>query len=154
MTNEPSSNLKLLAAVAIIALLALIFAYVPSWFGSSGSLPPNSVHVKGTVTFQGQPLVLGLIVFEPDPSKGGSGQQGFANIKDGQFDTKHEGRAAAIGPTVIRITGGDGIGIDGFTPFGNLLFEEYITEKEITAEADSFSFDVPPTPGYLAPERD
>lgn len=52
-----------------------------------GKEPANVVHVSGTVTFDGKPVPLGMIVFEPDPSKSNSGRQGHADIKDGKFDT-------------------------------------------------------------------
>ena len=43
--------------------------------------------VSGTVTFNGKPVPMGLVFFDPDTSKGNSGRQGFANIQGGKFTT-------------------------------------------------------------------
>ena len=69
----------------------------------------NSVHhVSGKVTFQGKDVPSGMIYFMPDGSKGNTGPTGFAEIKDGQYDTDSgNGRGAPPGPIIIAIEGFD-----------------------------------------------
>ena len=69
---------------------------------------PVLYHVSGTVTYDGQPLPAGQVFFDADLTKGHDGPQGFAYIKDGQFDTAQGGRGVLGGPYVIRIQGFDG----------------------------------------------
>ena len=44
--------------------------------------------VSGTVTFNGQPVPAGQVVFSPDLSKGNDGPQGYAEIHGGRYDTR------------------------------------------------------------------
>lgn len=119
-----------------------VFAVIAALAGcSDGS--EQVVHVRGTVTYQGKPLPMGMIVFEPDTSRGNSGPQGHANIVNGQFDTKQSKKGALAGPLIVRITGGDGVNAEAFTPFGNLLFEEYSTHIDLKRDQTDLTFDVP-----------
>lgn len=111
--------------------------------GCGGGTDENVVHVSGTVTCDGKPLPLGMIVFEPDPAKGNTGPQGHADIKDGRFDTRLSKKGAAIGPQIVRITGGDGVNPEAFTPFGNLLFEEHTIRIEVAKDQPPLQLDVP-----------
>ncbi|HEY7158926.1 MAG TPA: hypothetical protein VH575_33585 [Gemmataceae bacterium] len=65
----------------------------------------DGYNVSGTVLFDGKPVPLGKIYFTPDAAKDNSGPSGFADIKDGEFDTKKTGKAAPAGPVVVRIEG-------------------------------------------------
>lgn len=139
-----------------IGLLVVCVALAVYYFagGNSSAAPPNTVHVQGVVTFKGQPLKMGLVVFEPDSTKGGSGSQGYANIVDGKFDTQAKGgKSVSLGASIIRVTGGDGVGIDAFTPFGSMLFEEYSTTTSITEGMPPLSIDVPVSKGFVAPKE-
>jgi len=65
-------------------------------------------NVKGTVKYGEDPLPAGVIYFDPEAGKN-SGPQGYAIIKDGQFDTAAEGgKGVTGGPYLIRIEGFDG----------------------------------------------
>lgn len=123
------------AASAVLALCAVLS-------GGCGT-PANVAHVSGTVTVDGKPLPAGMVVFEPDPAKGGRGPQGRADIKDGRFDTRLAGAAAALGPQVVRITGGDGVNPEPFTPFGKLLFEEHTVRLDVSKDQSPLQLDVP-----------
>lgn len=126
-----------------MAALAVLAAATTYSRNRPAPIPDNAVHVSGKVRFQGQPLVLGLVIFEPDPRKGASGPQGYAHIKDGQFDTKLGGKPASIGACIARITGGDGQGVlEALTPFGNLLFEEYSSDITIDKSAPVLEFNI------------
>ena len=67
---------------------------------------PTRYPVSGTVTVGGQPLVKGLITFDPDRSKRPDGPQGFAFVEGGKYDTdKGTGRGAVGGAVIVRIEG-------------------------------------------------
>ena len=89
MTTRPAAALLFLATVGC---------------GSGERLHP----VSGTATFDGKPIPAGIIYFDPDPTKGGKGTQGFASIKDGKYSTGVEGQGVRGGAYIIRITGYDG----------------------------------------------
>jgi hypothetical protein len=80
--------------IAATSLLACALALA----GCGKKDPENVVHVRGTATYAGRPIPRGMIVFEPDPSKGSSGPQGHADIKDGHFDTSLSNKGAVVGP--------------------------------------------------------
>lgn len=62
--------------------------------------------LSGEVTFAGQPIPSGTIIFTPDSSQGNSGPQGVAIIKDGKYDTAAPtGKGIGGGPTIIQVTG-------------------------------------------------
>ena len=56
--------------------------------------------LSGNVTFDGQPLVYGEIVFRPT-----EGPEGTATIRDGQYDTDDGGQGITKGPNTIIVTG-------------------------------------------------
>jgi len=92
-------------------------------------------HVSGTVTFKGKPVPQGKIYFSPDGSKGNKGAAGFADIKDGAYDTKAKGGQGTIGgPVIVTIQGSDG---------SKALFVEYKTPVDLPKEGTTKDFDVP-----------
>jgi hypothetical protein len=98
--------------------------------------------VAGTVTFDGKPLAVGQIFFDPDVGKGNDGPQGFAHIKDGKFDTAEGGRGVLGGPYIVRIDGFDGRPGPEM-PLGRPLFAEYQEKRDLPAERSEQQFDVP-----------
>jgi hypothetical protein len=81
---------------AALALLAL------------GCGDSKGYRVTGKVTFKGQPIPAGKVYFNPDTAKGNSGPSGFADIKDGAYDTSWSGgRGYGGGPTIIAVEGFD-----------------------------------------------
>ena len=60
-----------------------------SWVALTGCnrvSPAGSTTVRGRVTFQGHPMAGGLVVFSPDPERGGSGKPIPGQIaQDGHF---------------------------------------------------------------------
>lgn len=71
------------------------FAAVSMSGGCGGSAPaPAPATVRGKVTFNGQPVVGGLVVFSPDPQRGGRGKPARAETgPDGTFALQLEGAA-------------------------------------------------------------
>jgi hypothetical protein len=86
--------------------------------------------VNGSVTFDGKPIPKGLIFFDPDVTKGGTGPQGFANILDGKFTTAVQGKGIRGGAYVIRVNGYDGKEAPE-APFGQYLFPEHEEKKDM-----------------------
>ncbi len=131
-------NVKLLAAAGFVTCLAL----VPCGCGGDGDGPPR-FDVSGRVTFNSQPVPFGRVVFDPDTAAGNKGPQGFAEIRDGSYDTR-SGRGSIGGPHIVRITG---FGTDPKT--GNednpvpALFPEYQTKVDLPKAKATQDFDVP-----------
>jgi hypothetical protein len=98
--------------------------------------------VSGTVSFNGQPVPAGRIFFTPDASQGNKGNQGYADIKDGRYDTSQGGRGAPGGPVIVRIVGADGQASEN-APLGKPLFNEYQTKAELPEESAEQNFNVP-----------
>jgi hypothetical protein len=98
------------------------------------------------VRFDGKPVPAGMIFFDPDVSRGNDGPQGFAPIKDGRYDTRHNGKGAVGGPHMVRIQCFDGKpGAE--LPMGHLLRPEYTTAIDLPGKATTQDFDVPAEPG-------
>jgi hypothetical protein len=69
-----------------------------------GRSPPPLAPVQGRVFYRGRPLAGGTIVFTPDPERGGSGPQAWAQIQpDGHYHLSTDGRPGAA-PGWHRIT--------------------------------------------------
>jgi hypothetical protein len=104
---------------------------------------PSAVEVSGEITFDGKPLPAGRIYFNPDVTKGNDGPQGYAEIRDGKYDTRNGGRGAWGGPTIAVIQGYDGS--KGPTPgwLGNRLFREYQEAIDLPKEPCTRNFTVP-----------
>ncbi len=109
---------------------------------------PQRFEVSGKVTFGGKPVPTGRIQFEPDTSKGNRGPAGYAEIKDGVYNTQQTGKGTVGGPHVVVILGFDGkprpeAELDSGTP----IFPDYRTTADLPEEPASKDFDVPATPG-------
>ena len=101
--------------------------------------------VAGTVTFEGKPIPKGLIFFDPDPTKGTEGGQGFANILDGKFNTAQEGVGIRGGAYLVRVNGFDGVEANE-APFGQPLFPEYNGTAELPAANSTYDLEIPRKP--------
>ena len=121
----------------------------------------KTVRVSGEVKFKGQPVPAGKIYFIPDTSAGHTGPTGYADIKDGKYDTDAPGgRRAHSGPVIVAIEG-----IDPNAPpekpkegekgekgeksevsaesTGKLLFPRYETKFDVPTSAATKDFEVP-----------
>ncbi|HVL13077.1 MAG TPA: hypothetical protein VM529_10960 [Gemmata sp.] len=103
--------------------------------GCAESGPPR-LRLSGDAKFDGQPIPYGDVVFTPDDSKKNSGPQGFANIRDGRYDTSASGgKGFAGGPTVVRVT--------GLTGEGGKLLCEYEYKVDLPRDDGTHNIDVP-----------
>jgi hypothetical protein len=109
----------------------------------------NSHRVSGKVTFKGQPIPAGMIYFMPDESKGNTGPTGYADIKDGEYDTSAEGGQGIVGgPVIIAIEGIDPAAKpDKADPSGEVtakaLFPRYETTADLPRSDSTKDIDVP-----------
>ena len=128
---------KLLAILMFLAGCALL--------GCGNSNEPKRNRVSGKVTFDGTPVVFGDVLITPDGAKKNSGAQGFANIRDGQYDTSASGgKGYGGGPAVLRVIGFDREG-------GKILFEEEFPVDLPTGDA-IHNIDVPKEKGKGKPK--
>ena len=111
--------------------------------GCGGGDGPRRFDVSGKVTHRGQPVAEGMIIFEPDSSKGNSGPQGFAAIKDGQYNTSRRGQGVVGGPHLVRISGFDGVSVSEDSPNGSPLFPTFSLDLDLPKESTIQDFDVP-----------
>lgn len=95
--------------------------------------------LSGNVTFDGQPVPAGVIFFDP---AGESGDQGFASIKQGKFDTKSDGKGVRGGKYSVRVLGYDGQPADE-APHGQPLFAEYTVQHDLPGAAPELNIDIP-----------
>ena len=73
-------------ALVAAAALGVGAALVAVHGGCHRKAAPGPATVRGKVTFQGEPLADGLIVFAPDPDRGGSGKAVRGELgADGSF---------------------------------------------------------------------
>ena len=99
-------------------------------------------HLSGRVTFQGKPVPMGQIVFEPDIRQGNRGPQGYAEILDGQYQTDQHGKGVMMGALTVEISGfppADGSAGNPDTP----LFTPYKTTAQVSKETTTLDFEVP-----------
>jgi len=124
------------------------------------SKEPTRYQVSGKVTFKGAPVALGRIYFDPDAAKKNDGLQGYAEIKNGEYDTAKGGKGTTGGPVVVRIEAFDGVGTDPERPNGKPLFPYWQEQVELPKEAKiTKNFDVPasavnmkpPSQGHVGP---
>ena len=106
-----------------------------------GDKGPARLRVSGKVNFDGKPVPAGQIVFEPDAAAGNNGPAGFAEITDGQYDTKKAGTGTVGGPHHVRITGLDGK--PAGTATVNPLFNTYETKVDLGKSESTQDFEVP-----------
>lgn len=87
--------------------LALSGLFLALAAGCGGGGPPL-VPLSGSVTFKGQPVPAGYIMFTPGA---GAGSVRVVQIKDGKYDTAamtEERKGVHPGPNQVRIAGFDG----------------------------------------------
>jgi hypothetical protein len=109
--------------------------------GCQSNTDPNLTHVRGTVTHNGQPVPVGFIIFQPDIAKGNRGLQGYAEIKDGQFDTRQSGKPVGLGAQVVLIRGGDKIEPNPDETSSNMISGSF--QVDIVKDNPPLVFEIP-----------
>jgi len=108
--------------------------------GCSRQDGPPRYRVTGTITYDGQPVPQGSILFLPDSSKGNDGPGGSAKIVDGKFDTK-TGQSPIGGPHRVMIEGFR----ENFDPLRlpQPLFRSYTTVHDLPKADTRIDIQVP-----------
>lgn len=132
------------ASVLAVAVAAGVLC-VQGGCGGGSADGPSRYELSGSVTYDGKPVPFGQIIFAPDSAAGNSGPQGFAEIRDGNYETA-DGKGTVGGPHVVQITG---FGSDPSTgteenPVPS-LFSDYQTKADLPKEDSTMDFQVPAT---------
>ena len=102
--------------------------------------------LRGAVTFRGQPVPKGYMIFQPDTAKGNRGPGSKAGLFDGRYETM-PGQGHIGGPHIVSIVGTDGIPFDQgggvMNPMGKPLFPAYKVKVNLPKESGTFDFEVP-----------
>lgn len=126
-------------ASAIVIMLAAVM-------GCSPAAPdPETDSVHGRVTFKGQPLESGTIIFSFDPATGFTGADGWAPISSGNYDTRIGGYRTRGGKLVARIEGRTVPSPNA--PEGELLFSNFDVPVDVPKGRFELNFDVPASVG-------
>jgi hypothetical protein len=123
----------------LIPVLTVGSVLVQSGCSPSG---PTRYHLTGKVTLSGEPVPAGQIFFDPDIAKGNDGPAGFAFIKNGEFDTRLDGRQHIGGPHEIRIQAFDGKPGNEL-PLGRMMVPEFNTTAELPKSNGKQDFEIP-----------
>lgn len=112
-----------------------------------GSDAPVRYDLTGTVSFNGEPVPYGEILFLPDNSKGNQGAGSVATIKEGRYQTP-VGKGLIGGPYRVEIKGFDALPISGAVPVGDEsvpqpLFKKYETNVDFPQESSTKDFQIP-----------
>lgn len=119
--------------------VAVLLAFAVAGCGKKG---PDVYHVSGTADFAGKPIPAGRVYFNPDLTKGNDGPQGYADIRDGNFDTRNKGRGTMGGAVVVRIEGFASVG-DNASSYGKPLFVAHEVREDLPREDCSRIWAVP-----------
>ncbi len=108
----------------------------------SGQSGPERFVLSGKVTQDGQPVAAGEVVLMPDTAKGNKGPGAVGTITDGTWKTTAD-KGPVSGPHIVMLTGYSSA--EATEPGGAppLLFAEYKTNIDVTADASNIDFDVP-----------
>jgi hypothetical protein len=136
-SHRPITRRCTLAAV-LTASLAML--------GCGGKkVGPTLFTVSGKVTFDGKPVPVGFVTFEPDTSQQNAGPGCGAAIKNGYYETETN-KGVTGGPYRITVTGSDGIAtiLDGEdAPQGASLFPPYKTKFDLPKADTTWDIEVP-----------
>jgi len=144
----------LLAGASLFVGLPLLLASIAGCGGDGIARH----RVAGSVTFDGKPLPAGEIYFEPDASQGNVGPTGYAQVREGRYDTAGDppGRGAIGGPQRVRIEGYEMRGTGAAAPAaaqgagepaGVTLFRDYRTTVTLPNRDSTEDFAVPSSAG-------
>jgi hypothetical protein len=133
ITFRTGFSLTILAAIAVLA-------------AGCGPKGVDRYDLTGAVTFRGQPVPKGYLIFQPDTAKQNRGPGSKAGLFNGRYETM-AGQGHVGGPHIVSIVGTDGIEFDQgngiMNPMGKPLFPEYTVEVDLPKESGSFDFEVP-----------
>ena len=101
--------------------------------------------VTGKVTFRGEPVPKGTVLFRPDTGQGNAGPGTSAEIVDGYYETMAE-QGIVGGPHIVDVMGYDGIPYeDGpqVNPMGRPLFSDVQFRAELPRSETEYDITLP-----------
>ena len=111
-----------------------------------GEAGPQPVHLHGQVTYRGEPVPAGSIVFQSDADQGGERLRSIAAINNGAYDTRSEGDTGVLpGSVRVFVEGYDGKAMQTLPDepsLGNPLFRPYQTAATIDGDTDTLNIEV------------
>jgi hypothetical protein len=122
------------------SVLVAVCLVTASCGGNGG---PPRYQLSGEVKFNGKPIPVGFIYFNPDTTKGNSGPGSGAEIKNGKYVTPRDGGIVG-GPMIVKIDGYDGISKDlggEMVANGSALFEAYETRIDFEKKSGKKDFE-------------
>tara|TARA_R110002095_G_scaffold79834_2_gene68594 strand:- start:358 stop:807 length:450 start_codon:yes stop_codon:yes gene_type:complete len=130
----------------VASILILVPVTLFSGCGSAESGPAR-YSISGTVTYQGEPVPYGEVMFEPNSQKGNSGPAVTAVIEQGEYKSEAD-KGTVGGAMIVRISGLDGKIPNNedeaaMNPHGMSLFPGYETEIDLPKESTTHDFEVP-----------
>jgi len=105
---------------------------------------PERFDLAGKVTYRGEPVPSGSIMFEPDFEKGNSGPGSYAIIQNGTYRTEPD-KGVVGGPYLARIQGFDGVAYsneEGLQQSGHPLFQEQVVYFDAAKEKSTQDLEV------------
>lgn len=123
---------------SILAMLVLVA-------GCGRTTGPICYEVSGAVTYEGQPVPAGYILFAPDKAKGNDGPGVNAEIKDGMYRTP-AGQGVIGGPHIATLCGYDGKAFKAgpiSNPMGKPLFTGIQVNIDLPKQKTTHDFAVP-----------
>jgi hypothetical protein len=132
-----------LALIRSRVLVTMATILLVSGSNGCGKTGPERYELAGKVTFRGQPVPKGYILFAPD--KGNSGPGAKAGIINGSYEMM-PGQGMVGGPHRVTIVGTDGIPFDQgdgvMNPMGKPLFPEYEVSVDLPKQSGTYDFEV------------
>ena len=125
--------------VAMLLIAPVLAAIVGCGEGAGA----GKYQVSGRVTFKGQPLPEGEILFMPDTSAGNEGPASIVYVKDGKYSTQ-PGKGLVGGAYKFEVEGFETKAEqdqDG-EPVVERLFETFVSQHEFDAQDSTFDFEV------------
>lgn len=111
-----------------------------------GKKATDRFDLKGKVTYKGQPVPKGYLLFAPDREQGNRGPGSKAGISNGNYETL-AGQGHVGGPHKVTIAGFDGVPYkmeDGnMNPAGKPVFPQFETKVDLPKESGTHDFVVP-----------
>ena len=101
MPTEYRTRIRSRSFIAVVLTVIVVLA------GCGGQKGPDRFEVSGAVTYEGKPVPMGFIVFNPDLAAGNLGPGAQADIHDGRYRTL-PGNGTIGGPHVASVFGFDG----------------------------------------------
>ncbi len=115
----------------------------------------NTSRLSGKVTFKGKAIPAGKIYFFPDTTKGNTGPGGYADIKDGEYDTAWTGGMGVVsGAMKVEIEAwepGNNAKAEDTEVSNKALFPRYATAADLPKGDGTKDFDVPASAATAKP---